>query len=79
MYLKVAKLSYIILGDFFNCQISCSIGMLIKSLRLFLSHVYLFSLKISFHFSIKLRNILLILLYPKYLIFFLRLFHSHIM
>ena len=41
MYLKVAKLSYIILGDFFNCQISCSIGMLklifwrnlIKSIR----------------------------------------------
>lgn len=28
MYFKVAKLSYIILGDFFNCQISCSIGML---------------------------------------------------
>ena len=34
MYLKVAKLSYIILGDFFNCQISCSIGMLFFS-RLF--------------------------------------------
>jgi len=30
MYLKVAKLSYIILGDFFNCQISCSIGMLLN-------------------------------------------------
>lgn len=29
MHLKVAKLSYIIRGDFFNCQISCSIGMLI--------------------------------------------------
>ena len=28
MHLKVAKLSYIIRGDFFNCQISCSIGML---------------------------------------------------
>jgi len=28
MYLKVAKLSYIIQGDFFNCQISYSIGML---------------------------------------------------
>lgn len=32
MYLKVAKLSYIILGDFLNCQISCSIGMLIGCL-----------------------------------------------
>lgn len=30
MYLKVAKLSYIILGDFFNCQISSSIGMLMQ-------------------------------------------------
>ena len=30
MHLKVAKLSYIIRGDFFNCQISCSIGMLLN-------------------------------------------------